>query len=65
MPAYTSLKATDVGWDDGGRLVLVGQFPENGLIATWRPGDAGYLVRSFDRPETPAGAPVDTRFLVY
>jgi hypothetical protein len=38
--------------------------PEKGLIATWRPGDAGYLVRPFDRPETPASAPVDTRFPV-
>lgn len=65
MPAYTSLKGTDVGWDDDGRLVLVGRFPDKGLIATWRPGDAGYLVRPFDRPAAPAGAPVDTRFLVY
>jgi hypothetical protein len=64
MPVYTSLKGTDVGWAADGRLVLVGRFPEKGLIATWRPGDAGYLVGPFDRPETPAGAPVDTRFLV-
>jgi hypothetical protein len=64
MPAYTSLKRTDVAWAADGRLVLVGRFPEKGLVATWRPGDAGYLVRRFDRPETPAGAPVDTRFLV-
>jgi hypothetical protein len=64
MPAYAALKGTDVAWGADGRLVLVGRFPEKGLIATWRPGDAGYLVRPFDRPETPAGAPVDTRFLV-
>jgi hypothetical protein len=64
MPVYAALKGTDLAWAADGRLVLVGRFPERGLVATWRTGDAGYLVRPFDRPAAAAGAPVDTRFLV-
>jgi hypothetical protein len=64
MPTYAALKATDVTWVSDGRLVMVGRFPDAGKVATWTPGAAGWQVRPFDRPATPAGAPVDVRFTV-
>jgi len=64
MPTYAALKATDVTWVGDGRLVMVGRFPDAGKVATWTPGTAGWQVRPFDRPATPAGAPVDVRFTV-
>jgi hypothetical protein len=38
MPAFVSLKRTNMAWTDDGRLVLLGESNEKDIVAVWRPG---------------------------
>jgi hypothetical protein len=50
MPAHTSLKATSLAWAPDGRLVLLGAFPTEWLLVTWRPGEPELAVLPYERP---------------
>jgi hypothetical protein len=38
MPAFVSLKRTNMAWTDDGRLVLLAESNRKDIVAVWRPG---------------------------
>jgi hypothetical protein len=64
MPAHTALKGTGLAWADDGRLVLLGAFPPERLLVTWRPGEPELAVLPYERPLPPRDQPYSQAVLV-
>ena len=51
MPAFVSLKYTNMAWTDDGRLVLVAQSDGTDIVAVWRPGRPRLALKIVQLPE--------------
>ena len=56
MPAFVSLKRTDIAWTDDGRLVLLGESGGRDVVAVWRPGQARLALKTVNLPERDGGS---------
>jgi hypothetical protein len=56
MPAFVSLKATDLAWTDDGRLVLLGESEGREVVAVWRPGQKRLAVKTVALPARDGGS---------
>ena len=51
MPAFVSLKRTNMAWTDDGRLILLGEDDDGGFVAVWRPGQHTLPLKRVRLPE--------------
>ncbi len=51
MPAFVSLKYTNMAWTDDGRLVLLAQSRGRDIVAVWRPGGRRLSLKTVHLPE--------------
>jgi len=56
MPAFVSLKRTDIAWTHDGRLVLLGESGGRDVVAVWRPGQARLALKTVNLPERDGGS---------
>ncbi|MBA2461605.1 MAG: hypothetical protein H0V45_07575 [Actinobacteria bacterium] len=56
MPAFVSLKRTDMAWTDDGRLVLLGETNGKDVVAVWRLGQRRLALKTVSLPERNSGS---------
>ena len=56
MPAFVSLKRTDIAWTADGRLVLLGERTGKAVVAVWRPGQPRLALKTVNLPERDGGS---------
>lgn len=56
MPAFVSLKRTDIAWTADGRLVLLGERNGKAVVAVWRPGEPRLALKRVKLPERDGGS---------
>jgi hypothetical protein len=56
MPAFVSLKRTNMAWTDDGRLVLLGESEGTDVVAVWRPGEKRLAVKPVRLPQRSGGS---------
>lgn len=56
MPAFVSLKRTDIAWTHDGRLVVLGESGGRHVVAVWRPGQARLALKTVNLPERDGGS---------
>jgi hypothetical protein len=56
LPAFVSLKFTDIEWADDGRLVILGESARKAFVAVWRPGRKRLALKTIRLPERNSGS---------
>ena len=56
MPAFVSLKRTNMAWTDDGRLVLLAESSAKDIVAVWRPGEQRIATKTVHLPERTSGS---------
>lgn len=56
MPAFVSLKRTDIEWTADGRLVLLGESDGKNVVAVWRPGQPELALKTVNLPTRSGGS---------
>jgi hypothetical protein len=56
MPAFVSLKSTNMTWTHDGRLVLLGESTGRDIVAVWRPGQRRLAAKTMHIPERTSGS---------
>lgn len=56
MPAFVSLKRTNVAWTADGRLVLLAETERRKVVAVWRPGQKRLALKTVRLPERSGGS---------